>query len=96
MAGWIIAGAALLLAALYLATQNMARLPDEVGINLLASGEYQFMVSKGLAVMVPLAITGGCLLLVFVCRKILYPWLISVFTLVLPILLIVTSMLACV
>ena len=30
------------LAALTLATRNMARLPEEVGINLLANGQYEF------------------------------------------------------
>ena len=46
------------LAALHLATQNMARLPDEVGINLLANGQYEYLVSRGLAVMGPLVITA--------------------------------------
>ena len=79
------------LAALYLATQNMARLPDEVGINLLANGEYQYLISRGLAVMAPLVLTGGCLVLMLLSRKTIYPWLISVFTLILPLLIWVTN-----
>ena len=74
------------LAALYLAAQNMSRLPEEVGINLLANGEYQYLISRGLAVMAPLVVTGACLLMMLLSRKTVYPWIISIFTLVLPIL----------
>lgn len=74
------------IAALYLAGRNMARLPEEVGINLLANGEYQYLVSRGLAVMGPLLVTGGCLVMMFLSRRTVYPWIISIFTLVLPIL----------
>ena len=74
------------LAALYLAAQNMARLPEEVGINLLANGEYQYLVSRSLAVTAPLLVTGGCLIMMFLSRRTVYPWIISIFTLVLPLL----------
>ena len=79
------------LAALYLATQNMARLPDEVGINLLANGQYEYLISRGLAVMIPLIVTGVCLLMMLLSRKTIYPWLISVFSLVLPWLIWITN-----
>ena len=79
------------LAALYLAAQNMSRLPKEVGINLLATGEYQYLVSRELAVLVPLVVTGGCLVMMWLSRKTIYPWIISIFTLVLPILIYVTN-----
>jgi hypothetical protein len=72
------------LAALYLATRNMARLPAEVGINLLANGQYEYLISRGLAVMIPLVVTGVCLLMMLLSRKTIYPWLISIFSLVLP------------
>ena len=74
------------LAALRLAALNAARLPEEVGINLLANGEYQYLISRGLAVMAPLVVTGACLLMMLLSRKTVYPWIISIFTLVLPIL----------
>lgn len=77
--------------AFFLALRNIRLLPDSVGINLLANGEHQFMVSKGVAVMFPLAITAGCLLLVLICRKTLYPWLISVLSLALPLLIWLTN-----
>ena len=80
------------LAALYLAAQNMARLPEEVGINLLANGQYEYLISRGLAVMGPLVITGVCLVMMFLSRRTIYPWIISIFTLVLPIMLVLTNM----
>ena len=79
------------LAALYLATQNMARLPEEVGINLLANGEYEYLISRGLAVMAPLVVTGVCLLMMWMSRRTIYPWIISIFSLVLPILIYITN-----
>ena len=79
------------LAALYLATQNMARLPDEVGINLLANGQYEYLISRGLAVMGPLVVTGVCLVMMFLSRRTIFPWLISIFSLVLPWLIWITN-----
>ena len=79
------------LAALYLATVNMARLPEEVGINLLANGQYEYLISRGLAVMGPLVITGVCLVMMFLSRRTIYPWLISIFSLVLPWLIWITN-----
>ena len=36
-------------------------------------------------------IAGGCLLLMFLSRRVIYPWLISIFTLVLPLLLLLSN-----
>ena len=79
------------LAALYLASRNMARLPDEVGINLLANGQYEYLISRGLAVMAPLVVTGVCLVMMFLSRRTIYPWIISIFSLVLPWLIWITN-----
>ena len=79
------------LAALYLASRNMTQLPEEVGINLLASGEYQYLISRELAVMAPLVVTGVCILMMWLSRKTVYPWIISIFSLVLPLLIWVTN-----
>lgn len=79
------------LAALRLAAWNMARLPEEVGINLLANGEYQYLISRSLAVMAPLVVTGACLLMMLFSRKTVYPWLISIFSLTLPLLIWLTN-----
>jgi hypothetical protein len=70
--------------AVLIARWNMQMLPEVVGINLLASGEFQWMIARNVAVMAPLAVTGVCLLLLICSRKILYPFMISIFSLVLP------------
>lgn len=77
--------------AVILAIHNMAKLPAEVGINIQATGEYAQMVGKSVAVMGPLALTAVCLLMVFCSRKVLYPWLISLFSLLLPIFIYITN-----
>lgn len=79
------------IAAVALAMENMSRLPGKVGLNLLATGEYEMMVSRSVAVMGPLAVTALCLLLMFCSRRVVYPWLISIFTLVLPVLIYITN-----
>ena len=79
------------IAAISLAIDNAARLPVFVGINLQANGEYAMMIERNVAVMVPLLITVGSLLMMFLSRKVLYPWLVSVFSLVVPILLWITN-----
>lgn len=79
------------LAAITLAIRNSRILPETVGINILADGSYQWMVDRSAAVMWPLVITGACLVLMFCSRKTIYPWLISVFTLVLPIVIYITN-----
>ena len=73
--------------AVYLAVQNMALLPAQVGILMQTNGEFSVSVVKLVAVMGPLAVTAVCLLLMFLSKKVIYPWLISLFSLVLPILL---------
>lgn len=67
-----------------LAIRNARQLPELVGINILASGEYQWFVSRGVAVLIPFGVTVVCLLMMLCSKKILYPWLISLFSLVLP------------
>ena len=82
------------LVALRLAAWNMARLPEEVGINLLANGEYQYLISRSLAVTAPLVLTAGCLVMVLFSRRTIYPWIISIFSLVLPLLIWATNIFA--
>ncbi len=74
-----------------LAAYSNAHLPEMVGINLLANGEYGQMISRDLAVLGPTVVTGFCLVLMFCSRRTLYPWLISIFSLVLPVLLLLTN-----
>lgn len=77
--------------AIRLALDNKERLPEVVGINLQKTGEYAMMVTRNVAVMGPLAVTAVCLLLMFMSRRVLYPWLISIFSLVLPWLIYITN-----
>jgi len=74
-----------------LAIRNVQQLPSEVGINILASGEYQWMVSRNVAALVPLGVTAICIGLMFCSKKVLYPWLISVFSLALPLVIWLTN-----
>jgi len=79
------------LAALALASRNMARLPEEVGINLLPSGQYEYLISRGLAVLGPLVVTAVCLVMMWLSRRTIYPWIISIFSLILPWLIWITN-----
>lgn len=77
-----------------LAIRNARLLPDLVGINMLANGEYQWFISRGAAVLIPFGVTAVCLLLMLCSKKILYPWLISLFSLVLPLVVWLTNSLS--
>ena len=75
-----------------IAAANMERLPEYVGLNLQSSGEFAMMVTRSYAVFGPLCVTAFCLLLMFCSRKTIFPWIISIFTLVLPYLIYFTNM----
>ncbi len=76
---------------IYFARLNSNVLPDSVGLNLLVNGEYAKMIPKALAVYGPLAVTGACLLMMMMSKKTLYPWLVCLFTLAFPLLLLLTN-----
>ena len=77
--------------ALKLAAYNSEHLPEVVGIDLQSTGEFAQTISRGLAVMGPLGLTLACLLLMFCSRKTMYPWAISIFTLALPLLILLSN-----
>ena len=79
------------LASIYLARLNWTYLPDQVGISLMVNGQFAEMVPKSAAVYGPMGVTAACLVLMVCSRRALYPWLISVFTLVLPVLILITN-----
>ena len=81
-----------IISAIILACFNYNNLPVRVGLDLQASGEFGMTVSLASAVLVPLGLTGLCVVLTLCSRKPLYPWLISVFSLVLPLLIYVINM----
>lgn len=77
-----------------LAIRNARQLPAWVGVNILSSGEYQWLISRSVAVWVPFGLTVLCLVLMFCSKKIVYPWLVSLLSLVLPILILLTNTLS--
>ena len=78
--------------AMKLAAYNGKHLPEEVGLNLLSNGEFAMTISRELAVTGPFVVTCACLVLMATSRKALYPWAISIFTLILPVLLLVSNL----
>lgn len=78
--------------ALRMAAYNMSHLPEQVGVNLQTTGEFAMQISRYTAVIGPLGITAGCLVMMFFSRKAMYAWAISIFTLALPVLLLVSNM----
>ena len=79
------------LGAVYLAIQNMRKLPELVGLDLQTDGTFSLQLDRFSAVMGPLAITGLCLALMFCSKRTLTPWLVSVFSLTLPVLILVIN-----
>lgn len=79
-------------AALKLAAYNSEHLPLLVGLDLQTTGEFAKTISRQAAVTFPLMLTGACLVLMCFSKKTLYPWLISVFSLTIPLLLLITNM----
>lgn len=77
--------------AVMLAIYNEAHLPAVVGLDLQITGDYTYQVVRELAVLGPVAVTAVCLLLMFVSRRTLTPWLVSVFTLILPVIILITN-----
>ena len=94
---WIWQGRKILLAIpvvylmLYFARLNWNVLPEQVGLNLQTTGEFAKVISRQSAVTFPLLFTAGCLALMFLSRKSIYPWIISIFSLILPVLLLLTN-----
>lgn len=66
------------------AKMNMEQLPEMVGFDIQSTGEFAQMISRETAVYGPLGLTVLCVVLMLLSRKTIYPWLISIFTLVLP------------
>ena len=88
----VLMAAPVVYAAMRLAAYARQNLPEQVGINLLSSGEFAMTINRSLAVTAPLTVTGACLVLMLFSRKALYPWAISIFTLVLPLLILFSNL----
>jgi hypothetical protein len=77
--------------AFYFARLNWNVLPEQVGLNLQINGEYASYISREMAVYGPLGVTGGCLAMMFLSRKTVYPWMICMFSMLLPLLVLITN-----
>ena len=88
----LVLAAPVVYAAVKLAYYNRVHLPEQVGINIQSTGEFAQMITRDMAVMGPLGLTAACLLLMLCSRKALYPWAISIFTLVLPLLILFSNL----
>ena len=78
-------------AAVLLALNNLRLLPAVVGINLMADGNFSMVLGRLPAVLAPLVVTAVCLLLMFCSKRTLTPWLVSVFSLALPLIILVIN-----
>ena len=87
----VIMAAPVVFYALKLAAENVDRLPKTVGLDLQATGEFAHTVSRTVAVQGPLLITGAALLLMFISKKAIFPWVVSILTLALPYLIYFTN-----
>ena len=73
-----------IVAALLIARYAGVHLPEQVGLILGRDGSFTMMLGRGRFILGSMLITGGCLLLMFFSRKIFYPWIISIVTLLFP------------
>lgn len=78
--------------AIRLAAYNGTHLPRTVGLLLQADGTFAMEFARSLAVIGPLAITAGCLAMMFLSRKAMYAWAISIFSLALPVLVLISNL----
>ena len=78
-------------AALRLAEYCRENLPEMVGLDIQASGEFAHLIEREQAIEGCLVITGACLVLMLFSRRSVYPWIISMFTLILPVLLLMVN-----
>lgn len=78
-------------ATMILAIKNLVDLPEHVGLDLQSDGTFSILIAREIAVLGPIAITAFCLLLMFVSKKTLTPWLVSVISLLLPLVILITN-----
>jgi len=69
----------------------MQRLPDFVGIDLQPDGTYAMQIGRLPAVLLPLLVTLVCLFLMFISKRTLTPWVVSVISLLLPVIILIIN-----
>ena len=83
-----------IVAAIMMASYCKANLPESVGIALQSDGSFSQYITRDQAVNSSFLLTAFSLIFVLISKKTLYPWLISLFTFVVPVLVLVTNYLA--
>ena len=78
-------------AAIVLAMRNLSKLPPLVGLNLQPDATFAIQLGRLPAVLAPLLVTAICLLLMFCSKRTLTPFLVSVFSLALPVIILITN-----
>ena len=76
-----------------LSVYNYSHLPDPVGLFMQRDGTFSLTIAKSMAVAGPVGITALCLILTIASKKVTYPWLISIFSLLIPIAILLMSFL---
>ncbi len=85
------------IAAIRIAFYNRANLPEAVRFGTASLDDSKNLLLKTLevnrdaAVVVPMLLTFVCLAMVMMSKRVIYPWLISVFSLLLPIALLLVN-----
>lgn len=74
-----------------LSMYNAKHLNSTVGFFLQSDGAFLMNISRGAAVFAPLVLTTGCLVMMFMSRKSLYAWSISIFSLLLPVIILFSN-----
>lgn len=77
--------------AIILAIYNQSHLPAVVGFDLQNNGAFAIQVVRELAVLAPLILTGVCLLLMFISKRLLTPWMVSMVSLILPVVILIIN-----
>lgn len=78
-----------LTAAVILAIRNSRNLPEKIAVYFPSFSAEKVIIKlteldRGTAVTIPLLLTIACLALMFCSKRTTYPWIISIFSLVLP------------
>lgn len=73
--------------AVFMGINSYHVLPELVGLFVQANGQFQYFITREVAIFGPALITFLCLLITCFSKKVIYPWLISLFSLVLPVIL---------
>ena len=68
----------------YIAYLSYHNLPETVGLLMQPNGDFQFIITRQIAVLAPLAITFLCILITICAKKVIFPWLLSIFSLIIP------------